>query len=487
MTRDSVAALVPSFNRSIHIEARAERLTSEAGAIVVREVLDKLGIVPWLVERLADPRRPDLITHPLAELLRTAVILRALGWRDQDDADTLRDDPAFRLAVSERRGGAALATRTKDGAPLPKNPAVPDGLASQPTLSRTDRVLSIDANRTVLRESLLELAARRVRAEHGGHRQRYATLDIDSIPIEVHGEQPGAEWNGHYHARVYHPILATLDGGDILDLRLRKGSAHTAEGALDFIAPLLDRVEQKVCQVAAVRIDAGFPEEGLLWNLETRGTPYVARIKNNPVLDRMAVPHLTRPVGRPPAEPRTWFHEMSYAAKSWSRERRVVLVVQERPGELLLHHFWLLTSWRTTQMPAEALLELYRRRGAAEGGFGELMDVLDPALSSALRPKTHYRGKSPATVYPSGDAFAINETRLLLDALAFNVMHAARTLVEAATGEGWSLRRLRERLLRAAARFLVHSRRVTMVLVCSAARAWSHLWPKLARVQVADG
>ena len=25
--------------------------------------------------------------------------------------------------------------------------------------------------------------------------------------------------------------------------------------------------------------------------------------------------------------------------------------------------------------------------------MGELMDVLDPALSSASRPKTHYRGK----------------------------------------------------------------------------------------------
>ena len=152
---------------------------------------------------------------------------------------------------------------------------------------------------------------------------------------------------------------------------------HTADGALDFILPLLDRVEARLCQVAAVRMDAGFPEEKLLSGLERRGTPYVARVKNNAVLDRMALPHLHRPVGRPPAEPRTWLHELSYQAESWSRPRRVVLVVLERESELFLHHFWLITNWAPSQMDGNALLELYRQRGTAEGHMGELMSVLD--------------------------------------------------------------------------------------------------------------
>jgi Transposase DDE domain group 1 len=120
--------------------------------------------------------------------------------------------------------------------------------------------------------------------------------------------------------------------------------AHTAEGALDFILDLVDRVETTLCQVALVHIDAGFPDEKLLAVLEANGTPYVARIKNNKVLDRLVAPHLRRPPGRPPAEPRVWFHEMIYAAGSWSRLRRVVLVVLEQPDDLLLRHFWLLTS-----------------------------------------------------------------------------------------------------------------------------------------------
>ena len=34
-------------------------------------------------------------------------------------------------------------------------------------------------------------------------------------------------------------------------------------------------------------------------------------------------------------EPRTWIRESSYRATSWSRPRRVVQVVVERPGELI--------------------------------------------------------------------------------------------------------------------------------------------------------
>lgn len=250
----------------------------------------------------------------------------------------------------------------------------------------------------MLREGLLETAAQRLRASRGGHRPRDVTVDVDPLPIEVHGHQPGSAYNGHYHARVYHhPLVASLaETGDLLDVRLHEGTAHTAAGALAFLAPLLDRVEQTLCQVASVRLDAGFPEEALLAALEARGTPYVARVKNNAVLDRLAAPYLRRPVGRPPAEPRVWCHELTYQARSWSRPRRVVPVVLKRPGELFLHHVWLITNWTEARMRGEDLLDLYRDRGTAEGHFGELMSVLDPALSSSPRPKRHYRGAVPA-------------------------------------------------------------------------------------------
>jgi hypothetical protein len=467
------------FNSYLKVESRPERITGEAGSVVLREVCERLGVVDWLAGRLDDSRDQNLITHPLSELLHTSLLLLGQGWRDQDDADHLRDDPALRLSVSTRKGVAPLES-PEEGA------SVPDGLASQPTMSRLTGLLSSEHNREILRRSLLETASRRVRAMNGGRRQRYMTIDVDSIPLTVHGHQPGSEHNAHYHDRIYHPLVALCaETGDILDAKLRPGNVHTAEGGLDFILPLIEEAEKKLCQVASVRIDAGFPEEKLLSALEDRGIGYVARIRNNAVLAGMAEPYLVRPPGPRPAEPRTWFHEMSYRAGSWSRERRVVLVVLERPGELFLDYFWLITNWTEEQLDGDELLDKYRERGTAEGHLGEFKNALAPALSSSQRTKSHYRGKKPSKQYDSSDAFNSNEAILLMNALAYNLLHAVRTLLERATGNGWSLKKVRERALKVAARVLIHSRYITMVIAPSSAQLWQALWKKLERLKLA--
>lgn len=480
---------IPDFNGSVRIEVRSERLTAEAGALPVREGLERLGMLDWLDARLNDPRNPDLITHPYIELLTTSVLLMVQGWRDQDDAGTLRDDPVLRVAVSTRRGTSPLDTvpLTEDGSPV--DDGVPHGLASQPTLSRMIRNLSMLENRAVLQEALVVGAGRRIRAMRG-HRHRHVMVDIDSLPIEVHGDQPGAEYNGHYHHQIYHPIVASLGGhGDLIDVRLRHGKAHTAEGGLDFILQLVDRVEREVCQVAGVRIDAGFPSEPLLAGLEQRRlpTPYVARIKNNAVLDRMAESQLKAVLWpcHADAEPETAFFEHTYRAKSWSKTRRVVLVVQQRPGELFPHHFWLLTSWTPDDIPATELLELYRERGSAEKLMGEWINTLRPALSSVARPKSHYRGETPDPERraPPRDGFAANEATLLLSALAYNAMHVVRTLVEQATGRGWGLAQIREQVLKVAARVVIHARYIKVIVPRAAATLWQGLWRQLGRLR----
>ena len=61
-------------------------------------------------------------------------------------------------------------------------------------------------------------------------------------------------------------------------------------------------------------------------------------------------------------------------------------------------------------------------------------------------------------------------------------MHIARRAMARATGTGWSLRRLRERVLRASARILLSGRRMTIVLSSSGAPVWSLLWPGIVRM-----
>ena len=474
---ETLQRVTPSFNRSLRIESRTDRLTGDPGAVVLRELLERSGILGWMTARLKDPRSQVDVSHDLASLIRTCVLLSAQGWRDHDDADALRHDPAFRLAASSAAGLTPL------GGP---------GLASQPTLSRFSALMAEPANLKVLREAVLELAGCGIRAERRGKKLPCVTLDVDSAPIEVHGHQPKAEWNGHYNARIYHPLITSIaETGDMLDARLRPGNVGTADGALDVILDVVDRARKTFCDVAMVRIDAGLPSAALLAGLDGRGIEYVSRLRANLVLDRLAEPCMKRPPGRRPAEPRNWLYELRYQADSWDKPRRVILVVKERADDLLLDRFLLVTSLDWTAKLRNEVLAHDRERGKAEGHMGELKDVLAPALSSTNRAKSHWRGKKLKSKTPAVDAFACNEVRLLVACLAYQIMPIARRVMAKATRTGWSLRRLRERVLRAGAPGRcaagdLGARRMTLALSSAAAPFWSMLWPGIMALHWAD-
>ncbi len=465
-----------TFNRSVQVEARADHLSADSGALLLREILERTGIVEWMTERLIDPRDPNAITYPLADLLRTSLLLLGQGWRDQDDADRLRHDPSFRVANDTRRGTAALEQDRV--------------LPSQPTMSRLLDALSGQANQEVVREAVSELALRRLWMDNGRRRRKRLMIDVDGLPVQVYGQQPGSEYHGHYRQPMYHALVASCaESGDLIDGTLRRGAAASADGALPFIETVVERCLKRVCESVLVRLDAGFPGGQTLRGLEARGIDYVARIRNNTVLDRMAQPYLRRAPGRPPREGRAWCHELRYQADSWDHARRVVLVVVERPEELFVDHFWLLTNLRRDRYSGARLLGLYRMRGKAEGHMGELLDVLAPALSSVRRPKSHYRGRrlgADARAQEAG-VRAQNETLFLLNLLAYEVLHAARCVMEQTTGTGWSLRRLRERVLRVASRVVGHGRRLTFVIAQHAAPDWLRLWGKLGALDWASG
>ena len=178
-----------TFNGSVQIEARAEHLSADSGALLLREIMERTGIVDWLDERLLDLRKPPLITYPLADLLRTSLLLFGQGWRDQDDADRLRHDPSFRVANDTRRGTAALEADSV--------------LPSQPTLSRLVSLLSTPANQKVVRAGIMELALRRLWMDNGRRRRKRLMIDVDGLPFEVHGKQAGSEYNGYYRQRMF--------------------------------------------------------------------------------------------------------------------------------------------------------------------------------------------------------------------------------------------------------------------------------------------
>jgi hypothetical protein len=170
--------LAPAFNRSVRVEARNEDLSDDAGAVLVRDILERTGVLDRLVAILhdpRDPRDPRYVTHDLKSLICTAVALIAQGWRPGQDVDRLRDDLAIRIASSARRGDQATDR----------------ALASQPTLSRLLGILTQADNLEALSQAIMAVAGARLRAARRGHRQRYLTLDIDGLPLRSTAISPG--------------------------------------------------------------------------------------------------------------------------------------------------------------------------------------------------------------------------------------------------------------------------------------------------------
>ena len=453
---ESLSTWTPSCNGSVRVELSGQRTTSDSGALLLREALDNSGVIEALEDNLVDRRHPLRILHSLASQLRTLVLQRAMGWIDLSDTDTLRRDPLWQLACSDARGMTPLA----------------QDRPSQATLSRLLTCLGRNDNIDVVHEGLLRLVLWRLTSLKNGERPRQLTLDIDGLPIEVHGHQGGSAYHGLYGARIYSPLVASLaETGDMVGGLLREGNAGPAENADTWIPHLVKRLNESTGAQVRVRIDAGFTDNATLEALEDREIEYLGRLRSHTGLQKLAAPLLKRPPGRPPEQPREWCHDLAYQAGSWPAPRRVVLVVQERPDDLLLHAFFLVTNLGKFDWPPEKVLALYRKRGSAEAHMGEVKSALDVHLSSTDR--------GASTVQ---DVMARNEVSLLLSLYAYQVLHGLRCLLERQTRQGWSLSRMREQVLKVAATLRLHARRITVHLGAAADKWWPTLLKGLPKL-----
>jgi hypothetical protein len=111
----------------VQMEVSDAPLTSDAGLLPLRQFDERIGLTSRLAAALDDPRDPDLTGHTFPEMVRSRVYGILAGYADQNDHDTLRHDPVFKL----------LAGRSPDD----------DDLASQPTLSRFENAISIRSRR----------------------------------------------------------------------------------------------------------------------------------------------------------------------------------------------------------------------------------------------------------------------------------------------------------------------------------------------------
>ena len=117
MIRDAQPALFEFFPRkSIEVQQVDEQVSSDGGLVVFRELDQKLTLTESFAGQIEDGRSDP--TQSLLSVIRQRVFGILAGYEDQNDHDTLRSDPVFKLIA--------------DRAPDDKD------LASQPTISRVE-------------------------------------------------------------------------------------------------------------------------------------------------------------------------------------------------------------------------------------------------------------------------------------------------------------------------------------------------------------
>jgi Transposase DDE domain group 1 len=398
------------------------RLTTDAGALLLREVADRLGLFDALDAAIPDPRHPVFIVHDQRAMIAQRVIALALGYEDLNDHQTLRSDPALQLAAG-------------------RDPDPELTLASPPTLCRLE-------NR-VDRTALVKGAAILVDQFIAAHREppAHLILDFDATDDRVHGHQEKRFFHGYYDHDCFLPLYVFC-GDELLVAYLRPSDIDACKHARAVLKLLVERLRAAWPDVKiTIRADSGFCRWRLMRWCDSNGIGYVLGLAKNPVLGRLARDEVARAERQfaETGQPQRVFGSFSYAAGPWDRARRVIVkaehtakganpryVVANVPGDV-----------------QELYEDVYCQRGEAENRIKEQQLDLFADRTSCHR-------------------FVANQFRLLLSSAAYVLVQTLRRtalvgteLAEATVGT------IRLKLFKVAARVVVTTRRVVFHLASS--------------------
>ena len=117
-------------NRDVVAQFDGGDLTSDAGALLLRQTEQRTGILRQFAACFQDRRKPALIEHTVQELVAQRVYGLTLGYEDLNDHDQLRRDPLLAVLAgkTDPKGEHRLQARDRGKA-----------LAGKSTLNRLER------------------------------------------------------------------------------------------------------------------------------------------------------------------------------------------------------------------------------------------------------------------------------------------------------------------------------------------------------------
>jgi hypothetical protein len=369
---------------SLALEAAFDggRITSDGGLVWLAKMDSELGLCERISEHVPEWRNRKG-HHSLVSLIRQRIFQIACGYDDQNDSDTLREDPLLKMVC-----GA-----------LPESGA---NLASQPTISRLENAATRRCCHQIA-QVLLELYL--TQREKDGAPER-VLLDFDSTDDPTHGEQEGSYYHGYYKQHIYHPLLV-FDGetGHLVTALLRAGNTHASNSSVAILKRMVGALRNRWPEVPIeIRADGGFAVPALYDYCEREGISYTIALITNERLKELAGDLLeeAKEEHQRTAQKARLFGEDRYGAASWQKERRVIYKAEAM--EQGTNRRFVVS---TREDAPKELYEFYAKRGEAENWIKDF--------------KVHMKADRL-----SCHRFIANQFRLFLHAAAYWLMDALR-------------------------------------------------------------
>ena len=386
-------------------------VSSDAGALILREVEIVTGIIKTSSDSVIDKRSAAHIKHSLYELIQQRVFQICCGYEDCNDADTLKNDPAFKVAT---------------GRQLQDKP-----LASQPTLSRLDNAFSkpqLMRLAQALGENFLNSFADEPEA---------IIIDMDPTVNKTYGDQQLTLFNAFADEYCLMPFYV-FDGitGQLITTVLRPAVTPRGTEIVTVLKRIVAQIRRRFKKTTLIfRADSHHCRHEVLEYLEEEKVKFIIGLQPNRKLNgifRRYSDSAKHSADQDMREIRS-YHQTRYKAGTWDKEYRVIARVLANSSGTDLRY--IVTNMNELSMKS-AYEVLYCDRGNAELMIKDSKLGLNSDRMSCNRMQA-------------------NQFRMLLHGLAYQLMHSLRcNFLKGTQLENKLFSTIRLKLLKVAGRFV---------------------------------
>jgi hypothetical protein len=386
--------------REIVADFNGGTITSDGGALLLREVEQRTNILQRFSQCFIDYRDQRRIEHSVLTLVSQRVFGLALGYEDLNDHDHLASDKMLAVAVGKTDPTGMDRKSEKDqGKPL----------AGKSTLNRLELTPVNATSKSTYKKIAISSGSVDdlfvdVFLESHTEIPEEIILDVDATDDPLHGDQEGKFFHGYYKAYCYLPLYIFC-GEYLLCARLQTADVDAAAGTVEEMERIVHRIRQAWPDVKIlVRGDSGFCRENIMTWCEDNDVDFLFGLAKNSRLGKEIEEELAlaKALYQCSGQASRVFKDFCYKTlDTWRWHRRVVgkaehLAKGSNPR-------FVVTSLKAEKHEAQELYEkVYCARGDMENRIKEQQLML-----FADRTSTHKMQSNQVRLYFSSLAYVL--------------------------------------------------------------------------------